>query len=215
MDGGHGARGLRVLVRVRRWVPLRARCDPGQFPADDTRLAASRDRATFFGRVIGLKANWETLLSTRSAIAPTRTTSPWIAATTARPRPMTISTISQPAMQRHFTLPALTFLGQLDGSGRHPRVLRGLPLRYQPVDAPLLAVGQRSERPHIVEQSPCSASSRECELFILRRRTHWCFARSGGGHGVSRLLGADGQVALSNGELEHLGQRYEGNLATP
>src|SRR4051794_12427917 len=25
MDGGHGARGLRVLVPVRRWVPLRAR----------------------------------------------------------------------------------------------------------------------------------------------------------------------------------------------
>lgn len=38
MDGGHGARGLRVLVRVRRWVPLRAICERVDVIAADARL---------------------------------------------------------------------------------------------------------------------------------------------------------------------------------
>jgi hypothetical protein len=35
MDGRHGAQGLRVLVRVRRWVPLRARSRAGRVTREE------------------------------------------------------------------------------------------------------------------------------------------------------------------------------------
>src|SRR4051812_22982633 len=54
-------------------------------------------------------------------------------------------------MQHEFTAPpALISLGQLDGGGRHLRLLRSFPLCNQPGDTPLLAVRQRSERLHFV-----------------------------------------------------------------
>ena len=146
-----------------------------QLPAADTRLDASRDRATFLGRVMGLKANRATLVSARSAIVPIRRRS-------VGRRPDRKGQAAEdeqdrhPAIQRHFTA-VLAALGQLDGSSRHPRVLWSFPLCNQPGDAPPLAVGQRSERRLVgigSHLARCRREARVSHKFRLRKRLPPC-----------------------------------------
>jgi hypothetical protein len=76
-------------------VDAREKGSSCQFPATETRLDASRDRATFFGRSIGLQASCPTLVSAMSAIALITRASPSVAARIARVTPTTISAIAR------------------------------------------------------------------------------------------------------------------------